>query len=402
MINRRQALLGACLGSVAAVCGGTFAALSRKRETVIQIWSDSTGNGEHDPREWPYLWADAAVAAGQSVEIMPWLVEAAEYGQATLLGDGTPEIQIRNFAVPGSIFEYPMGPLWDRAFGERPDFILVNLGLNHGFGLEHEVVRGEIAVGLGRMIAAFPGVPIACIKQNPFSDNAGMEMVFSILDEMANFYGIDLIDVGTKFRSRSGDVLYMPGDNTHPNQAGQDLYCEAMLEYWPRRTERPPSIPQGARNLLTNPNFDLQDGGVATGWDFGGTVTGSLSKSQNGKKLSAAGEGYAYIYQDVPPALLSDLKGSTISAGFEIALSDGASDGQGRIFVMVDDRMIQSRTFLPPGGIDGWRAICGVPIPDGAQRVRLGIFHDQNTTPSVHPLEIRSAFLHVGNFMTPI
>lgn len=328
-----------------------------------------------------------------------WLEDEQRYAPAEKFGVGSPSVSIQNFAVPGATFEYPMGTVWNRAFADRPDLVIINLGLNHAMNIEPEVARGEIATGIARMMAMHPGVPIACIKQNPFRNHDGMDTVYAVFDEAAERCGVDLIDVASLFKARTGADLYLEGDNTHPNQTGQDLYANQVLSYWSSRASRVPNVPDRPNNYLDNPTFILESG-VARGWQIGGTTPGVLWDVEGHTMMTASGDGYAYIYQDVPEAVLVTLRGRSISVGFDLALPLGASDGQGRMFVKVDDRMLQSRASQPPGGLSGWRAICGVHVPEDAKLIRVGVFHDQNYTPSKLPLLLRNAALSPGDWLT--
>lgn len=395
MISRRTFVATSLCAALTSACS------EQDRPLTVLIWTDSTGNGEQNPREWPYLWADAMAGAGGAVQIEPWAVETGQYGAPTRVGTGTVSIWVKNFAVPGSIFAYPMGVLWDNAFSDRPDVAIISLGLNHAKGLNRSVVVGEFVAGLERFVSEYPDVPIIYVKQNPFRDDDDMAMVYKIIDQLAPVYDLQIADVGASFEASHKDAaLYLSGDGTHPSQEGQHLYADAIQAVWPPRMEvNRPSRPRMA-NLLTNPLFDVDNDEVLVGWSAGGL--GELSFARDAELRVTCAGGYGYIYQDISPEHLSATLGQKISVAFELGLEADAADGQGRIFIAITTpggtEMIQSRASTPPGGMQGWRAICDVQVPVDAVSIRVGVYHDQATVPSSVPLKLSNSMVVVSSF----
>ncbi|HTN63501.1 MAG TPA: SGNH/GDSL hydrolase family protein [Devosia sp.] len=386
----------------ASLCAAIFVAAGvGNKPSTIQIWTDSTGNGDREPREWPYLWADSLAQSGSGVELAGWDVDHGRYGPQRRFGFGRNPLILRNFAVSGATFEYAMGGLWGTAFAERPDVLIISLGLNHAQGLDRSVVFGEMVAGIERFVSTYPDVPIVFVKQNPFRDTDDMAKIYEIVDRLAPIYDLRIIDVGALFEAKHKDAaLYLSDGNTHPNQRGEQLYADAVQTAWPPRMEvNRPSRPQLV-NLLSNPHFEIDSQGGVAGWSAGGLGKLTLEKN-SGLQVRCAG-GYGYLYQDISAENLSAALGQNISVAFDLRLEGDAADGQGRIFVTVSSprgsQTVQSRASLPPGGIQGWRAICDVPVPPDVLSIRVGVYHDQAPLPSVVPLELSRSMVVAGSF----
>lgn len=204
---------------------------------TILVWSDSTGNGDAEPREWPYLLGDwlAQRYPTSPIHLTPWSEAEADYAETKTIaeGSGGPAITIANFAVPGANMAYGIEH-WQKAFGRwrEPDIIIVNLGLNYAGYEDIDIIRPLFEEGLDRLVADYPDVPTLLVKQNPFSDNDTMDLVYQVIDDAARHWSLPTADVGTLFKAHSDRDLFLGNDNTHPNQDGQDLYLDAIAALW--------------------------------------------------------------------------------------------------------------------------------------------------------------------------
>lgn len=206
---------------------------------TILVWSDSTGNGNADPREWPYLFGDwlADRFPASPIHLWQWLEDPEGYADPVSIADGAggPPITLANFAVPGANMAYGMGERWGPAISrwKDPDLVIVNLGLNYAGYENEELIRPPFEEGIARLRAEFPKAPVLLVKQNPFSDNDTMDLVYRIIDDIARNEGMATADVAGLFKANSEPAkLFLGTDNTHPNQAGQDLYLDAITALW--------------------------------------------------------------------------------------------------------------------------------------------------------------------------
>lgn len=395
--------------------------LASGQPIVLQVWSDSTGNGASSPREWPYLLADwlATEYPNSPVGIYPYDTTNNVYSAKVVISTGAvgPSIEIYNFAIPGALFQTGLGNLWVRSLRMgQADCTIVNLGLNHA-GRDEVLGLGEIAAGLESYRQGQPETPLLVIKQNPFKDGAAMDKVVRSIDRLHALRDFTICDVHSAFvAAGKPPSLYLSGDNTHPSQAGQHLYLDAITALWaasPAGEVYPsPSVLTNRisdeANLIRNGRFLQWSGAVPDCWNAGGAGILSATKDTNivsdadraySLRLNASG-GYTHLYQDVKSHILANCRGRAITLAAKRYLDPYSGAGQGRIFIQISSQTasvyLDTLSYATQQNGWVWWAISGVDVPLDATLIRIGLYHDSTGTTPTTPVYFDQVTLFPG------
>ena len=243
----------------------------------ILVNSDSTGDANN---EWVYMLAEwyAANFPAYSVNYVLWDKNNDIYFDPEVIqtGTGVYTLTIYNFAIAGTTPEYIQGHRFEAACAAIPacDLFIVNHGhniyLDSGWGQAR--INETCCVFLSmvsQVLTLHSGAGVILNLQNPRQDNDKMNYIFTAVTQCASLIDADLADSAGKFESlgKSTD-LYAPGDNIHPNSAGEALILEAMTELHfstrPKAAFSPLDSP--VVNLLENGDFSAFDGALPDGF----------------------------------------------------------------------------------------------------------------------------------------
>lgn len=403
----------AAMGAALGLSRNGFSAAKRRADLGLSVDigtdTDSTGDGAASPREWPYQLADrfalryptakVQVRSGSSTPtqfgaVSPTVIQAGSTSQT---------ITIWNFAVAGTTTHYGLAAYFNAILRvPTMDCMIISHGLNHAGGSPTAaILQGDFMAAVQQYRLYHPETPMVLIRQNPFQDSALMDPVVAAISEVGARCDVSVIDVHARFVAQGKPTSLYNGDNTHPSQAGCDLYLDEIGIHWDSAAPLP-AIPAPSSlavirprsvNLLLNGGFETwtTNPGVPDSWTAGGA--GTLTAQKNASIVRRKDQGYscelscttnqAWIQQDA--TLGAVLRGVPLTMTALVYRDPTGTSGRGRIELLaqaasgnIDSGLSKS---IAPGSQDGWQVIClsGLIVPTDANYIRAYVYADSGT-----------------------
>ncbi len=277
-----------------------------------------------------YLGGSITAADGWRLKTLAWF--RSQWPAATII-----EI---NAAISGTGSDYGACRLQDDVLAHDPDLVLLECRVNGGAGYEAKSVEGIVR----QVWQHNPNTDICfvyTISQSMLQDlQVGKNTPFgSIMEAIANAYGIPSIDLGVEVarREKEGSLIFtslepsahklvFSKDGTHPNDAGHDLYRDVIARCL-LKMQHPTALAVRPHTLLTplEPNcwqvaclLPITRCQLSSGWmpvepandpvytdDKGRTdamLRGAVKCSQTGQTITVRWIGTTFGLSDIPYA----------------------------------------------------------------------------------------------------
>jgi hypothetical protein len=203
------------------------------REFNIVVFGDSTGVSG---RGWQVLvpkWLGEKYE--RRVVLNPWDRDGEQYAAPWSVGEGDePGITVWNGSSPGRDVQYLRDN--EAAIAALPaesvDIVFMNLGHTEKPG----VAYNNITKFMLRAHDTYPNAAVVYLKQNPDLTGtplaANQDATVNSVEAFAKAKGFDSIPVWDAFKAREDvDTLIDVPTMIHPNDAGYQLWADAMIEY---------------------------------------------------------------------------------------------------------------------------------------------------------------------------
>jgi len=123
---------------------------------------------------------------------------------------------------------------------ERPQVVLIGFGMNDQ---AQGITTVRLATNLSEMISAFEGIGarVLLLTLNPVrglpddDGNVRIDCYNQVIRDVAREKRIRIVDVGSLWKRKVRPFANGLRDTCHPNNLGNELYCEALLRVVPRR-----------------------------------------------------------------------------------------------------------------------------------------------------------------------
>lgn len=164
-----------------------------------------------------------------TVPVMPDLWEARSNGLSHKVY-GSPTLTIVNGSHPGSNLAYLSNHVRRMTPNYGQSIVFISNSHNQGASI-NERYRNEYAAFVDSVQERIPYVPIVAIAQNPQQTGAIFHKEHAIrrknIYEVARRKGLEVLDVFSAFPD---DFSAYMMDSVHPNELGQDLWCDVVIK----------------------------------------------------------------------------------------------------------------------------------------------------------------------------